>query len=238
MKIYETAVRRPISTIMLFLGVVVFGLFSLQRLSIDFFPEMDIPVIIVFTPYAGASAADIERSVTIPIENALNTVSNLRELTSMSRDNISIVSLNFEWGTNLDEAANDVRDAVAMVEQMLPDNATRPSVMRINMSMMPILFLAVTADESFAALDQILEERIVNPLNRIDGVGSIGVSGAPVREIQVNLDPARMEAYFLTIEQIGQVIQTENINMPAELWILGRARLRFVRKANFRAVMT
>ncbi|MCL2417279.1 MAG: efflux RND transporter permease subunit [Bacteroidales bacterium] len=221
MKIYETAVRRPISTIMLFLGVVVFGLFSLQRLSIDFFPEMDIPVIVVFTPYPGASAADIERSIAIPIENALNTVNNLRQLTSNSSDNISIVALHFEWGTNLDEAANDVRDAIAMVEQMLPDDALRPSVMRINMSMMPILFLAVTAEESFVALDKILEERIINPLNRIDGVGSIGVTGAPVREIQVNLDPARMEAYFLTIEQIGQVIQTENINMPAGIMDIG-----------------
>ncbi|MCL2412951.1 MAG: efflux RND transporter permease subunit [Bacteroidales bacterium] len=221
MKIYETAVRRPISTIMIFLGVVVFGLFSLQRLSIDFFPEMDIPFIIVFTPYPGASAADIEKSVSVPIENALNTVSNLRQLTSNSSDNFSMVALQFEWGTNLDEAANDIRDAVAMVEQMLPDEAQRPSIMRINMSMMPILFLAVTAEESFNALDKILEERIINPLNRIDGVGAIGVSGTPVREIQVNLDPVKMEAYHLTIEQIGQVIQTENLNMPAGIMDIG-----------------
>jgi len=221
MKIYETSVRNPISTIMIFIGVVVFGLFSLQRLSIDFFPEMDVPYIIVFTQYAGASAADIEKSISDPIESRLNTVSNLKRLISSSNDHYSMVALEFEWGTNLDEAANDIRDAIAMVEQYLPDDAQRPSIMKINTSMMPILFLSVTAEESFPALYKILEEKIINPLNRIDGVGSIGVSGMPVREIQVNLDPARMEAYYLTIEQIGQVIAGENLNMPAGTMDIG-----------------
>ena len=221
MKIYETSVRNPISTIMIFIGVVVFGLFSLQRLSIDFFPEMDVPYIIVFTQYAGASAADIEKSISEPIENRLNTVSNLKRLVSSSNDHYSMVALEFEWGSNLDEAANDIRDAIAMVEPYLPDDAQRPSIMKINTSMMPILYLSVTAEESFPALYKILEEKIVNPLNRIDGVGSIGVSGLPVREIQVNLDPAKMEAYYLTIEQIGQVIATENINVPAGTMDIG-----------------
>jgi len=206
---------------MIFLGVVVFGLFSLQRLSIDFFPEMDVPYIIVFTQYAGASAADIEKTVTEPIENSLNMVSDLKRMISSSNDHFSMVALEFEWGTDLNEAANDIRDAIAMVEQRLPDDAQRPSIMKINTNMMPILFLAVTADESFPALSKILEERIINPLNRIDGVGAISVSGAPVREIQVNLDPAKMEAYRLTIEQIGQVIGSENLNMPAGTMDIG-----------------
>jgi len=200
---------------MIFIGIVVFGLFSLQRLSIDLYPEIDVPYIIVFTQYAGASAADIEKNITDLLERNLNTVSNLKRLTSQSRDHFSMVAIQFEWGTNLDEASNDIRDAISRVERYLPENAERPSIMKINTSMMPILFLSVTAEESFPALDKMLEEKVANPLNRIDGVGSVSISGTPVREIQVNLDPVKMEAYFLTIEQIGQVIASENLNMPA-----------------------
>jgi HAE1 family hydrophobic/amphiphilic exporter-1 len=215
MKIYETSVKNPISTIWIFIGIVAFGIFSFQRLSIDLYPDMDIPFISVFTQYPGASAADIEKNITDLLESNLNTVNNLKRLTSQSQDNFSLISVQFEWGTNLDEASNDIRDAVARVEQFLPTDAQRPSIMKLNMSMIPILFLTVTAEESFPALGKMLEERVVNELNRIDGVGSVGISGAPVREVQVNLDPIKMEAYNLTIEQIGQVIASENLNMPA-----------------------
>ena len=221
MKIYESSVRNPISTIMIFVGVVVFGMFSLQRLSIDLYPDMDIPYIMVFTQYAGASAADIETNVTRRLEDNLNTVSNLKKLISTSSDNFSLVALQFEWGTNLDEASNDIRDVVSRVERYLPENAERPTIMKIDMNMIPVMFLSVTAEESFPALGKLLEEKIANPLNRIEGVGSVSVSGALTREIQVNLDPVKMDAYNLTIEQIGQVISTENINIPAGTMNIG-----------------
>ncbi len=221
MKIYETSVRKPISTILIFIGVIIFGLFSLRSLSIDLYPEMDIPAISVFTQYSGASAADIETNITKILEDNLNTVNNLKKLTSKSYDNFSLVSVQFEWGTNLDEASNDIRDAIARVEQYLPDDAERPTIFKFSMSMVPILFLTVTADESYLALDKLLEEKVTNPLNRIDGVGAVSVSGAPVREIQVNLDPVKMDAYHLTIEQIGQVISGENINVPAGTMDIG-----------------
>jgi hydrophobe/amphiphile efflux-1 (HAE1) family protein len=206
---------------MIFIGVIVFGVFSLQRLSIDLYPDMDVPYISVFTTYAGASAADIETNITKILENNLNTVSNLKKLTSRSYDNFSLVSVQFEWGTNLDEASNEIRDAVSRVERYLPENAERPTIFKINTSMIPILFLSVTAEESYPALGKLLEEKVTNPLNRIDGVGSVSVGGALTREIQVNLDPVKMEAYHLTIEQIGQVITTENMNMPAGTMDIG-----------------
>ena len=221
MKIYESSVRNPISTIMIFVGVIVFGLFSLQNLSIDLYPDMDIPFISVFTQYSGASAADIETNVTKLLENNLNTVSNLKKLTSRSYDNFSLVSVQFEWGTNLDEASNEIRDAVSRVEQYLPDDAERPTIFKINTSMIPILFLSVTAEESYPALAKLLEEKVTNPLNRIDGVGAVSASGTLTREIQVNLDPVKMDAYHLTIEQIGQVISAENLNMPAGTMDIG-----------------
>ena len=221
MKIYESSVRKPISTILIFVGVIVFGLFSLQRLSIDLYPDMDIPYIMVFTQYAGASAADIETNVTRRLEDNLNTVSNLKKLISTSSDNFSLVALQFEWGTNLDEASNDIRDVVSRVEGYLPADVQRPTIMKIDMNMIPVMFLSVTAEESFPTLGKLLEEKVANPLNRIEGVGSVGVSGAFTREIQVNLDPVKMDAYNLTIEQIGQVISSENLNMPAGTMDIG-----------------
>ena len=212
MKIYETSVKKPISTALIFVAVIVFGLFSLNNLAIDQLPEMDLPAISVITTYPGANAEDIDTNITRRIEDGLNTVSNLKEITSKSSDGVSLVSLEFEWGTNLDEASNDIRDALGRLTDYLPEDAETPILFRFNSSMMPIMSFSITAEESYPALNKILEEQFVNRLSRIDGVGSVGISGAPVREIQVNVDPVKMEAYGLSVEQIGAIIAQENIN--------------------------
>ena len=212
MKIYETSVKKPISTALIFVAVIVFGLFSLNRLAIDQLPEMDLPAISVITTYTGANAEDIENNITRRIEDGLNTVSNLKEITSKSSDGVSLVSLEFEWGTNLDEASNDIRDALGRLSDYLPEDAEDPILFRFNSSLMPIMGFAITAEESYPALNKILEEQFSNRLSRIDGVGSVSVVGAPVREIQVNVDPVKMEAYGLSVEQIGGIIAQENIN--------------------------
>ncbi len=212
MKIYETSVKKPISTALIFVAVIVFGLFSLKNLAIDQLPEMDLPAISVITTYTGANAEDIETNITRRIEDGLNTVSNLKEITSKSSDGVSLVSLEFEWGTNLDEASNDIRDALGRLTDYLPEDAETPILFRFNSSLMPIMAFSITAEESYPALNKILEEQFVNRLSRIDGVGSVGISGAPVREIQVNVDPVKMEAYGLSVEQIGGIIAQENIN--------------------------
>jgi HAE1 family hydrophobic/amphiphilic exporter-1 len=212
MKIYETSVKKPISTALIFVAVIVFGIFSLNRLAIDQLPEMDLPAISVITTYTGANAEDIENNITRRIEDGLNTVSNLKEITSKSSDGVSLVSLEFEWGTNLDEASNDIRDALGRLSDYLPEDAEDPILFRFNSSMMPIMGFAITAEESYPALNKILEEQFSNRLSRIDGVGSVSVVGAPVREIQVNVDPVKMEAYGLSVEQIGGIIAQENIN--------------------------
>lgn len=212
MKIYETSVKKPISTALIFVAVIVFGLFSLNNLAIDQLPEMDLPAISVITTYQGANAEDIENNITRRIEDGLNTVSNLKEITSRSSDGVSLVSLEFEWGTNLDEASNDIRDALGRLTDYLPEDAEEPILFRFSSSLMPIMGFSITADESYPALNKILEEQFVNRLSRIDGVGSVNVMGAPVREIQVNVDPVKMEAYGLSVEQIGAIIAQENIN--------------------------
>ncbi len=215
MSIYGNAVKRPITTIMIFVALLVMGVYSLNKLPIDFYPDIDFPAISVITTYSGASAADIETNVTRTIEDNLNSVSNLKDISSTSRDNMSIVVCEFEWGTNLDEASNEMRDAISFAEQFLPEEVSKPSLFKFSSSAMPILFYGVTADESFPAIANILDEKLVNPLNRIEGVGSVGLMGAPGREIQVDIDPRKMESYNVTVEMIAGVLNAENLNLPA-----------------------
>ena len=222
MSIYGSAVKNPVTTIMAFLAVIVFGLYSLVKLPVDFYPEIEFPAIMVFTNYTGANASDVERNISEPLESALNIVSNLKQVYSTSRDNVSVVTLEFEYGTDLDGAANDVRDALSLVSSFLPDGAEDPIIFKFSSNMMPILFYAVTADESYPGIKNQLEEKVVNPLNRIDGVGSISIIGAPTREISINIDPRRMEGYNLSIEQIGAVLAAENLNMPAGTIEMGK----------------
>jgi HAE1 family hydrophobic/amphiphilic exporter-1 len=200
---------------MIFVALVVMGGYSLNKLPIDFYPDIDFPAISVLTTYAGASAADIEANVTRAIEDNLNGVNGLKTITSTSRDNMSIVVCEFEWGTNLDEASNEMRDALSFAEQFLPEEVDKPSLFKFSASAMPILFYAVTAEESYPAIANILDEKIINPLNRVEGIGSVGLMGAPGREIQVDIDPRKMESYNITVEQIAAVLNAENLNMPA-----------------------
>lgn len=215
MKIYESAVRKPVSTVLMFVGVMVFGLFSLMNLAVDQYPEIEIPQISVITFYPGANAADIETNITRILEDNLNTVSNLKKLTSKSQDNVSMIIVEFEYGSDLTEGANEIRDVVSRSQSQLPDDIDYPTIFKFSTSMIPVIMLAVTADESYPALKKILDDKFVNVLNRVDGVGAVTVMGAPEREVQVNVDPAKLEAYNLTVEQLGQIIAAENVNIPS-----------------------
>ena len=221
MKIYESAVRKPISTALIFIGVIVFGLFSMTKLGVDQYPDIEVPYISVITMYPGGNAEDIETNITRVMEDQLNSVDNLEKITSKSSDNVSMVTLEFEYGCDLTEAANDVRDVVSRSQSLLPEDVEYPTVMKFSSSMMPIMMLSVTADESYNALYKILDDKMVNELNRINGIGSVAVIGAREREVQVNVDPKKLEAYGLTVESLGQIIASENINIPAGSLDLG-----------------
>ncbi|MCA1740880.1 MAG: efflux RND transporter permease subunit [Bacteroidales bacterium] len=222
MSIYASAVKKPVTTILIFVITMVMGLYSLTQLPIDLYPEIELPFLSVYTSYPGASAADIETNITRPLEDALNSVTGLKEITSRSSDNVSVIFMEFEYETNLDEASNDVRSSLSFIQSFLPEDAEDPTIFKFNSSMMPIIFYAITAEESYMGLEKILDEKIVNPLNRIDGVGNVGLAGVPGREIYVEVDPRRMEAYNLTIEQIGNVLRAENMNMPAGYLEMGK----------------
>lgn len=210
MSIFSTAVEKPISTLMVFAAVVVLGIFSYTQLPVDQYPKMDPPYITVMATYPGANASNIEENVTKILENQLNSVDDLKELTSESYENLSVVTLEFEWGVNLDNAANDVRDAVDKSMNNLPDDIDRPTIMRLSTSMMPVLVYAVTAKESFSGLNKIIDDKVVMRLNRVDGVASVGIAGIPERVVYVDLDPNKIDAYGLTLDQIGGKILAEN----------------------------
>ncbi|MEG1554487.1 MAG: efflux RND transporter permease subunit, partial [Rikenellaceae bacterium] len=233
MKIYETSVKKPISTILIFIGVIVFGLFSLKGLSIDLYPEMDIPAITVMTSYPGANAADIETNISRILEDNLNTVDNLDKITSKSSDNISLIQLEFEWGSDLDAAANDVRDVIGRVQSLLPEEAETPTIFKFSSSMIPVVILYATAEESYPALNKILDDKLVNTLNRIDGVGAVSLMGVSEREVQINVDPRKMEAYNLSVEQLGQIIKMENIDTPSGNIDIGQQTLSIRSKGEF-----
>lgn len=214
MKLYEASVKKPISTAIIFVAVVVLGLLSLSKLSIDMWPEIEMNQAIVIVTYPGASAEDVENNVSKTLESALSTVSDLKKLKSTSKENTAVITVEFNWGTDLDAAVNDMRDKIEMVKSYLPDGCSNPIIMKISTDMMPVAIYSATAEESSQALYKILEDGVANPLNRINGVGSVSIAGAPQREISVNIDPQKLEAYNLTIEQIGGAIAKENVNTP------------------------
>lgn len=221
MSLYEGAVKKPIMTSLTFLAIVIFGLFSLSRLPVDLYPDIETNTIMVLTSYPGASASDIETNVSRPLENTLNTVSNLKHITSRSSENLSLIQLEFEYGNDIDVITNDIRDKLDMIQSQLPDNAETPIIFKFSSDMIPILLLSVEAGESQAALYKILDDNVANPLARIPGVGTVSITGAPKRQIQVYCDPAKLEAYNLTVEGIGAIIGAENRNIPGGSFDIG-----------------
>ena len=215
MSLYRTSVNHPVTVSLVFITVAILGVFALSKLSINLFPDMGTNSIMVMTSYSGASAEDIETNITKTLENTLNGVSDLKHLSSSSKENVSVITLEFEYGIDIEEATNNVRDKLDMVKQVLPDGAGNPTIFKFSMEDIPIMFLSVTAKESLSGLDKILDDKVATPLARVSGVGTVSVSGAPKREIQVFVDPNKLEAYNLTVEQISQALAYENRNTPA-----------------------
>ena len=215
MSIYRTSVNHPVTTALIFVAFAILGLFSLSRLPVDNFPDVESNVIMVMSSYPGASAEDVENNLTKVLENSLNGVANLKDITSNSRENISVLTLQFEYGTDIEVATNDVRDKLSMVSQTLPEGASSPTIFKFSADDMPIMIMSATANQSVSALDKILDERVATPLARVTGVGTVSVNGAPQREIQVYCDPNKLEAYGLSIASISSIIAAENRNVPS-----------------------
>ena len=215
MSIYRKAVNNPVTTALVFIALAIFGVFSLINISLDRFPKFDANVVMVMSSYPGASAEDIETNLTKVLENSLNGVGDLKNMSSTSKENISLITMEFVEGVDIDVATNDVRDKLDMVNSVLPDGASLPIIFKFSADDMPILIMAATADESLQALEKILDDKVATPLARVSGVGTVSIAGAPQREIQVYCDPNKLEAYGLTVAGISSLIAAENRNVPS-----------------------
>ena len=221
MSLYEGAVKRPIMTSLCFVAVAIFGIFSLLKLPVDLLPDIETNTIMVMTSYPGASASDVENNLSRPLENTLNSVEHLKHITSKSSEGVSVITLEFEFGYDIDVLTNDVRDKLDMVTSVLPDGVTTPIIFKFSTDMIPILMLSVQAEESQPALYKILDDVVANPLARVPGVGTVSVVGAPKREINVYCDPNKLDAYNLTVETISSLIGGENRNIPGGTFDIG-----------------
>ena len=218
MNLPELSVKRPVTVVMVALALVVFGVISLRGLGIDLMPEITPPGISVLVPYPGASASDVESDVIEYLEDRLSTVNNLDHLASIAKDNVGVVTCQFKWGTNLDVASSDIRDKLDLAKtdlsQHAPD-AEEPFVFKFTSAMSPVMFIAVGATESYKQLYQIVDKDIADPLRRVEGVGAIIIYGGLRRQINVEFDKQRLEAFKLPLSQVIQALAAENLDLPA-----------------------
>lgn len=210
MSIPGYSVKNRVTMTMFYLGVIAFGIFSFMRLQLDLYPDMDIPYILVMTTYIGASPADIETLVSRPIEENAVSVTGVKNVTSTSKENVSIVELEFDWGYDMDQAEIDTRNNLDLVRDKLPDDADEPIVIAMDPSMSPIVMINLQGDMSSSEIRQVAKDRIQPMLERIDGIASVEVGGGEARQIHVRLDPKKLEAYKISPLSIVQMIGAEN----------------------------
>jgi len=215
MKLPEFSVNRRVTTVMLAMILVVLGSIAFTKLGLDFFPDLEFPTVSVITTYSGASSEDIENTITRPLEQIVGTVNRVKKVSSMTSEGLSLIMLEFEWGTNLDFAAQDVRDQIGLYENYLPEEATDPMVVKFNLSQFPIVFGGITSEMPASELKDLIEEEVAPRLERIDGVASVQVWAADVREILVDVDKAALESRNLSMDQILMALRMENMNLPA-----------------------
>ncbi|HQG29001.1 MAG TPA: efflux RND transporter permease subunit, partial [Candidatus Ozemobacteraceae bacterium] len=207
-------VKWPVTTTMVFLATIILGAFSWTQLGVDLMPNFEIPAVTIITTYTGCGPREIESSITEPIEESVSTVENVDEITSQSMEGISMVTVKFNWGINLDAATNDIRDKLDLVARRLPDNADKPFIFKFNTSMIPVVMLSVSANESWEKLEKITDRKIVDALKRIPGVATALQIGGDKRGVLVNLDRERVQATGLSGSQIVGLLRNQNVDNP------------------------
>jgi len=214
MKLPEFSVKKRVTTSMLAMIVVVLGILAFTRLGLDFFPDIEFPTVSVITVYSGASSEDIENTITHPLEGVINSVNRVKEVNSISSEGASVILVEFEWGTNLEFAAQDLRDQIGLYRSFLPDEATDPLVVKFSLAQFPVMFGGITANMPTVELKELIEDEVVGRLERIDGVASAMIYSTAIREIRVEIDKNALESMNISIDQILMALRMENLNLP------------------------
>ncbi|MCK4654568.1 MAG: efflux RND transporter permease subunit [Candidatus Cloacimonetes bacterium] len=215
MKLAEFSVNKRVTIFIITVLIIIMGGISFFRLGLEIFPDMDYPVISIVTSYYGASPQDIEETVTETIETAIASVKNIKTIKSESLENASLIMVEFNWGTNLDFAAQDLRDVIDQITDYLPDDVSRPLVMKFNLSQMPILMYGVTGAENTYELRKVLEDEVSTKLKHLKGVGTVMIYGGDELEKQIIVDKEKIEQYNISIDDIVQIVAAGNLNMSA-----------------------
>ncbi len=213
MKLSELAVNRPVTTVVIFLALIVLGVYSLGNLAIDLIPDISFPVIAVFSDYPGVAPAEVEENLTKVIENAAAQATNVKKITSKSREGQSLVTVEYEWGTDMGEAAAELREKLDLVRDFLPDDATQPVIFKFDPSMIPVMILVVEGKRDLKSLRYIADNDIKNNFEQIDGVARVQVWGGRQRQVHIDVDRTILASHGMTIFQVVNIIRAEHINV-------------------------
>ena len=214
MNLPKFALRRPVTVIMIFFAVVLMGIISLQRLSLELLPSMNFPQLTILTSYENVASPEIESLLSKPIEEAVGTVKGLKRITSISKEGVSLVTLDFEWGVNTNLASLHVREKVDAIKDSLPRDVENPIIIKFDPSSFPVITLGISGAENLAELTRIASEEIKQKLERIPGVALARVSGGVDRQILISVDQGRLFAYGIPINRIVDILENANFNFP------------------------
>lgn len=218
MNLPEFGVKRPVTNLMIFSAIIILAFYSLTRIGIDMLPEIEPPGITVISGYPGASPEDVEIKVTEELENQLGTTPGLEKITSTSSEGLSLITLKFIWGTNLDEASNDIRDRIELAKRFLPDipdEMDNPFIFKFNTANIPIIFIGVTARQTYPELYDLIDKRIGDSLRQLPGVGTVQIQGGGLeRQINIWIERQRLEGYGFSILDIQKALKQDNITQP------------------------
>ncbi|MEJ2218815.1 MAG: efflux RND transporter permease subunit, partial [Gemmatimonadota bacterium] len=223
MSLPRGSIRRPVAVSMFYVAVIFLGFISFSRLPIDLLPDVAYPKLVVYTTYAGVGPAEVERLVTTPIEQELAAVPGMQNVESVTREGVSLVTIRFVWGTDMDFAALNVRERLDNLGDRLPEMAERPVILRTDPRSEPIMAISVAGGD-LASLKDLAESVFKRRLEQIDGIAQASVTGGLDREIHVEVDPQQLESYGLTIQQIADALDAANVSMPGGTVRRGRYR--------------
>ena len=213
MKISEIAVNRPVTTVVIFIAIVVLGIYSLGRLAIDLIPDISFPVIYVFSEYPGVAPQEVEENLTKVLENAVAAASNVKKIRSESQEGASQVIIEYEWGTDMSEAAAELREKLDVVRDFLPDDASQPLIFKFDPSQIPVMILVVEGERSMKSLRYRAETDIKRNLEQIDGVANVMIWGGQERQVHIDLDRTLVASYGMNVDQVIQIIESEHMNV-------------------------
>lgn len=210
----EFGIKRPVTVLMIFIGITVIGIVALLNINIDLFPDMSFPIVAIMTDYPGVGPAEVESMVSKPYESAISMVRNVKDVYSTSKEGSSMVMAYFNWGTDIDAAAIDVREKIDLVKGHLPDGVENPVIVKFDPSLMPIMIVGISSTRGLAELKQYAEDNFKDKIARIPGVAAAEIMGGLTREIHVDIDRNRLEAVGLSFEQVRAALMASNLNLP------------------------